>query len=264
MDNYIIQRLLADRTTGKNIIWASGDTPQAEITVDDVSGIIPRCQKPKEIQKGRTKSKAEVYTPVWVVNKMVNSVDREWFGRPNAFNVPSKNDKSWTPTYRVDFGGKDWRDYVMSTRLEITCGEAPYLTTPYDTETGEPIDIKQRVGMYDRKLRVVSENCDTPLKWYDWAVKATEATFGYEFQGDSLWLARCNLLYAFTHAYQVKWGVMPSPEKIDHIAGILSWNIWQMDGLKDCVPLTDTPALILDRQAHRVVEFRSLKGASKE
>lgn len=34
-----------------------------------------------------------------------------------------------------------WQTYVDSRRLEITCGEAPYLTTRYDVETGELIPV---------------------------------------------------------------------------------------------------------------------------
>jgi hypothetical protein len=29
--------------------------------------------------------------------------------------------------------GKTWQDYVRDTRLEISCGEAPYITSRYDT-----------------------------------------------------------------------------------------------------------------------------------
>ena len=46
-------------------------------------------------------------------------------------------------------------------RLEISCGEAPYLVSRYDTVMGETIPISQRIGLLDRKLRVVSENTDT-------------------------------------------------------------------------------------------------------
>lgn len=93
---------------------------------------------------------------------------------------------------------------------------------------------------------------------------ATEATFGYEWAGDNLYLARRNLLTAFCEAYRDKFCVDPTPEMVDHIAGILSWNIWQMDGLTDCVPMTDIPAKILDRETHKVIEFRSLKGGDTQ
>ena len=259
----IIEQLLLDRTRSMemthNIIWATGDQPMAEITEADTHSIVPRCQKPKDIQRGRTKSKAEVFTPVWVVNQMVNHADAVWFERENVFNVPSEDEHTWTPTDRVDFGTKDWREYVTSNRLEITCGEGAFLTTRYDNATGEPIPINQRVGMLDRKLRVVSENCDTPYHWFLWARKALESTFGYEYQGDSLYLARRNVLEAVCEACEAKWGDGLTIEQMDTLVGIITWNLWQMDGLTDCVPMTDIPARILDRETHRVIEFRSLK-----
>lgn len=260
----IIEQLLLDRTrsTGMthNIIWAAGDNPMAEISEKDTHNIVPRCRKPKEVQRGRTKNKAEVFTPVWVVNQMVNLVDAEWFGRENVFNTPSEDGKSWTPTDRVDFGTKDWREYVTSNRLEITCGEGAFITTRYDNATGEPIPISQRVGMLDRKLRVVSENCHNYCSWYKWACKALESTYGYEYQGDSLYLARRNVLEAVIEAHKDRWGEGLTIQQLDHITGIITWSLWQMDGLNDCVPMTDIPARILDRETHRVIEFRSLKG----
>ena len=49
---------------------------------------------------------------------------------------------------------------MLSKRLEITCGEAPYIASRYDTVSGEPIEIKRRIGILDRKLRVVTENAE--------------------------------------------------------------------------------------------------------
>ncbi len=54
-----------------------------------------------------------------------------------------------------------WEDYIDSKRLEITYGEAPYLVSRYDASTGEMIDIHKRIGILDRKLRVVNENVNT-------------------------------------------------------------------------------------------------------
>lgn len=67
-------------------------------------------------------------------------------------------------------------------RLEITCGEAPYLISRYDTTTGETIPLEQRIGLLDRKLRVVSENTSTSGEWLEWAQEAYKSTYGYEWQ----------------------------------------------------------------------------------
>ena len=69
---------------------------------------------------------------------------------------------------------KTWKDYVDSKRLEITCGEAPYIVSRYDVETGEVIEISRRVGILDRKLRVVNENAITEDEWMKWALRAVQ------------------------------------------------------------------------------------------
>ena len=45
---------------------------------------------------------------------------------------------------------------MVDNRMEITCGEAPYLVSRYDTTTGEPIPIGRRIGLLDRKLCVIN------------------------------------------------------------------------------------------------------------
>ena len=70
---------------------------------------------------------------------MNNHCDDEWFGRADVFN--HQEGQVWTvSTDPVTFPeGKDWKQYVDSRRLEITCGEAPYIVSRYDTSTGEII-----------------------------------------------------------------------------------------------------------------------------
>lgn len=87
-----------------------------------------------------------------------------------------------------------WTDYVLSTRLEISCGEAPYLVSRYDTITGQPINIIDRIGILDRKIRVINENTYTENDWMYWVLKAYQSIYGFELQGDNLLLARENLL----------------------------------------------------------------------
>lgn len=125
---------------------------------------------------------------------------------------------------------------MRDTRLEITCGEAPYLCSRYDTVSGTIIPIKERIGLLDRKLRVVSENTDKSGDWLEWAKTALENTYGYEFQGDSLLIARETAFLTFIEYYREKFGCDVPPQSINGIAYIVSWNIWQMDGLSDTVP----------------------------
>lgn len=135
-------------------------------------------------------------------------------------------------------GSNQWHKYVLSKRIEITCGEAPYLVSPYDTTTGKIIPINQRIGQLDRKLRVINENMNSERYWFEWVIKAYQSTYGYEYQGDNLLLARENLLYTFIDNYKFKFGKEPNIQKQKKIAQIITWNIWQMDGLSDCAPFS--------------------------
>ena len=85
-----------------------------------------------------------MFTPCWVCNEQNNLVDTQWFGRGDVFNRP--DGQTWTATEeRVEFPEKaslSWKKYVDARRLEISCGEAPYLVSRYDTVTGEFTDNK--------------------------------------------------------------------------------------------------------------------------
>lgn len=132
--------------------------------------------------------------------------------------------------------GKRWQAYVDSRRLEICCGEAPFLCSRYDAATGEPIPVERRIGLLDRKLRVVSENAGSEADWQRWARRAFESVYGYEYQGDSLLLARANLLLSYAEHRQRRWGAPAGDAELRAIAEVISWNLWQMDGLKRTVP----------------------------
>lgn len=249
LDSTLLNILLKDNSSGKNIIWATDDytqydetyTKDRQITVFSVTGkngtiIKPRVEKTKQEQLTRVRDKAEVFTPSWICNKQNNLVDNAWFGRENIFNV--EQEKTWTATQdKITFpDGKTWQDYVKANRLEISCGEAPYLASRYDTVSGNTIPVKERIGLLDRKLRIVSENVDDEQEWYEWAKQAVKSVYGYEWQGDNVLLARENLLFTFSDYYEDKFNKKPSKDWLREIAEILSWNIWQMDGLKFVIP----------------------------
>ena len=157
LDKKLLSTLLKDRSSGKNIIWATdnysshgfGYRSHDYITVESITDyhgniIKPRIEKSKNEQTERIRDKAEVFTPSWICNKQNNLVDNAWFGRQNVFNI--ETEKGWiTNVEAIEFpsqDGKTWEDYVYSPRLEITCGEAPYLVSRYDTTTGKFIPIQ--------------------------------------------------------------------------------------------------------------------------
>ena len=245
----ILDKLLIDKTTSKRIIWATDGYSEYgenycdrfEITPGALAGINPvliqpRAFKALETQQQRTKSKAEVFTPSWIVNKMVNHLDEEWFGRPDVFNI--EKDQTWeTETEKVDFQGKKWKDYVDRSVLEITCGEAPFIVSRYNASTGEIIPVEARIGILDRKLRIVTENTDNEEDWVKWAKRAYESVYGYEYQGDNLLIGRINLLMTFVDYYQSVWNKEADKDLLTTITNIITWNFWQMDGLNGTVPL---------------------------
>lgn len=214
-----------------------------QITVESITGyhgniIKPRSEKSKKEQQERIRKKAEVFTPSWICNKQNNLVDNEWFGTDFVFN--EEIGKTWIATAEpIVFPtatGKTWQDYINDVRLEITCGEAPYLVSRYDAVTGCAIELSQRIGLLDRKLRVVGENTQSEKEWLKWAIKACQNIYGYEWQGDNVLLARENLLFTFIDYYKAKFDEDPANDIIKKIATICSWNIWQMDGLKFVIP----------------------------
>lgn len=220
----LLKILLKDRTTKKNIVWAThsyellrkGFAPSDRITPSRVTGayanlIQPRSEKSKYEQKDRTKIRAEVFTPTWLVEKQNGYVEAE-------------------------LEALDLEDYIQLRWLEITCGEAPYMVTRYDTVTGEEIPLSERVGFLDRKLQRISREVSDEAAFYELVKKAYRASYGYEYQGDSLLLARENLLATFEDYYLAKTGNQPRLEQKKEIATIISYNVFQMDGLKKISP----------------------------
>lgn len=240
----LLDKLLVDKTTKKNIMWATNAycslgaryerneaiTPEL-ITGPNASVIKTRARIAMEQQSERTRQHAEVFTPLWICRKMNDYADEVWFGSSEVFFREGR------PTPEVVFPPKkDWKKYVDSKRLEITCGEAPYLVSRYDVETGEMIPIPKRVGLLDRKLRVVNENAQDETEWLEWAVRAFQVTYGFEFQGDNVLIARVNLLMTFEEYLQARWEREPSEAEWEKFINIIVWNIWQMDGLSGTIP----------------------------
>ena len=182
--NVVSEILLHDFNTGKKIF--DGDTDK----------IIPRAQKSVDEKILRTRSIAEVFTPVTVVKFMVDNLELE-----NIF----------------------WQNRVESKCLEVACGEAPFITTRYDAESGEEIPAAERVGILDRKFQAIPKNV---VDKFGYAVRAVQSCYGYELQADSLLIARANVLLSF-----VDFVGDCSVDELRDVAEIISKNFWLMDGL---------------------------------
>lgn len=225
----LLNILLIDRTTKKNIIWATDSYEERGkeylskkyIMPELVTGrngmlIQPRAAKSLIEQRHRTKDKAEVFTPLKIVDKINKAVENK---------LPNKN---------------NWQEYVSELKLEITCGEAPFMVSRYDptAHTGKLIKLDRRVGFLDKKLKIVSKYCQDKKEWIFWAKEAFKASYGYEWQGDNILLARENLLYTFIDYYKAKYKQIPTLKIQEEFAEIISWNIFQMDGLKYVIPMS--------------------------
>ena len=234
----LLKRLLEDKTTKTNIIWATDAyidkgtrfERNQEIKVELITGehsdvIKNRARKELEHQAERTKQHAEVFTPLWICKQMNDLTDDGWFERQDNIEAA-----------RILVKKRKWEDYVDSRKLEITCGEAPYLVSRYDVSSGESITVSERIGILDRKLRVVNENTDNENDWMKWVIRAYQSTYGYEFQGDNLLIARVNLLMTFEEYLEDRWKRKPTIKEYQNIANIITWNIWQMDGLSCTIP----------------------------
>jgi len=247
----VLPILLKDKTTKRNIIWATASyasmgeyyTDSAQMTVNALrnmgaNSIQPRILKTQEDQQKRTRTHGEVQTPAWLCCRMNDYLDTTWFERENVFNT--QDGQAWVSAEgRIVFPKhrhSSWRQYIDSRRLEITCGEAPFIVSRYDAATGEAIPIERRIGMLDRKLRIVGENANGEQEWVKWAIRAIQSVYGYEYQGDNLLIARINVLMTFVEYMEALWRRKPTEKELKTISYIIAWNFWQMDGLTGMVP----------------------------
>lgn len=212
LDKQINEILLKEHTSGEKL----------NVNPDEV---VPRYSKNVYVQTARTKEKAEVFTPVEIVKKMNDYVDK-------------------------DFNGSD-EDYIKRRVLEVTCGEGPFLTTRYDTSSGRHIEIVERVGLLDRKLQRITT--DDEKEWYRLAKLALKSTYGYEWQEDSLFLARMNVLLAVVESFTTKFG--KDPTEVKKWAEIVSYNLFRMDGVSMCLPETEIPAKIMNWDTGNMERF---------
>lgn len=212
LDKQINEILLKEHTSGGKL----------NVNPDEV---VPRYSKNVDVQTARTKEKAEVFTPIEIVKKMNDSVDK-------------------------DFNGSD-EDYIKRRVLEVTCGEGPFLTTRYNASSGRHIKICERVGLLDRKLQRITT--DDEKEWYRLAELALKSTYGYEWQEDSLFLARENVFLAVVESFILKFG--KEPTEVKKWAEIVSYNIFRMDGVTMCLPETEIPVKIMNWDTGEMERF---------
>lgn len=64
----------------------------------------------------------------------------------------------------------------------------------------------------------MNENTTTNEEWLKWALQAYQSTYGYEYQGDNLLIARMNLLLTFVDYYKERIGAEPDKVLLNEVA----------------------------------------------
>lgn len=251
--------LLRDWASGRGLLWMNG-ADEGEILPGDLSSgrIAPRWAKAREARKARTAYAAEVFTPSFACARQNEIADRDWAARhgisspdgsPMVFteSLPGKRWASRDDSSLAEMLGGCWEEYVSSPVMESCCGEGPYMCSPYDTTDGRDIPVSERVGLLDRKLRLCGLFAgESPASWLEAAASALKACYAYEWQGDSLALARLNALSTAMDFMLDRFpgaGSSPSfPGLLPPLAEIISKNMVQMDGMSWCVPMSCSPS----------------------
>ena len=223
----LLSLLLKDHTTGKNIKWGTDSyinhgysfRNDQEIKLNLITGwydgfIRPRVDKDLDDQLERQRNRAEVFTPSWVIKLQVEA---------------ALEDMKELPI----------QDFIQTKWIEITCGEAPYMVNRYDMETGDVIPLNKRSGFIDVKFKRLNKEIEIEDEWVKLALEIYKASYGYEYQGDSLLLARENLILTFIDNFFYMFGAFPNDKLLLEITKIVSINVFQMDGLTYEVPYSD-------------------------
>ena len=232
-----VDLLLFDHNTDENIIWATDDPSIRQNPIDpsELYKIEPRFMKSKERRARRTKERAEVFTPPDVCKLQNDLILKHWIDLP-------------------------LEQFIDAKFLEITCGEAPYLVSRYNVVDGTPIELDDRVGLLDRKLQSINRHVDDQSRWFDLARRAFQSIYGYEFQGDNLLIARCNLFLTAEEFYQSKFRAELPHDFSNELVDIITWNLFQYDGLNNCRPFDEYDGVF--KGSCKVMDWKA--GASDE
>jgi hypothetical protein len=185
-----------------------------------------RCDKPKAEQRARTKRRAEVFTPTSVVAFMNDHAEAA------KCNVPVE-----------ELDTVSWRDRIQLRALDSCCGEGAFTTTLYDPITGEDIPEPERVGILDRKLRLVVEHAPMSLA-PRYLLTALRTSYACDIMGDNVILARMNVYLAWLEAYRRAMGTPPSIAEMNEACEVICGTVMQVDALTGMLPASDLRAVI--------------------
>lgn len=234
----LLTPLLFDHTHQSNIVFVTdnyenaGCQPSSEITSDNVFVLNIRALKNKDVKDARTKNQAEVYTPVKIVREMLDALEEE-----------SKDD--------FETG----EAFIDATILEITCGEGAFIATRYEPDTGIIIPVPERTGAFDRKMQMAYKSSNSYESFEALALRALKATYAYELQGDSLLIARVNMLMDFIEHCGEYYSQRPEPCVLMQAAEIITLNLFQMDGLTGRTPKVSSDKAVNELDMFEIQEI---------
>lgn len=267
----VLDTLLRDQTLSgpdpqqyHNIRWLTADyaaqgegyAADDEMRVACLSGRQAWLVLPRAL---RVPQPADAGLDTWQLNAQLNAEEREWFDGHDVFNVENP-DHTWSVTRSpIQFprAYHRWRDYILLPHTVAPCGEGELITSRYDLGTQCFLPTLQRIGLLDRKLRIVTERCRESKDWLHAAKAALASIYGYALRGDEVFLCRQAMLYTLIEWYLSAFDRRPQRQTLLLWARIISWNVWQMDASSLCVPGTSIYCLVRNwrRFANRSNKF---------
>lgn len=217
-NKHVINELMADQTTGENITWGVQPSYIQRVAAHEFI----KYQDLKRIARGHNRN---VHYPLPSNYRyFINAGIPEELLNPNYVSDGSRK----TITHEVSFLRKKW--------MEADCAEGFTLATVYAPASGRILPVNERTGFIDIKLNLISRLCDSPDAWIILARYAVGSCYGFEVNGDNLFLTRINVLSSILDFFKNKFDSPLNFQEVEEFANIISWNIFQLDGYTHSIP----------------------------
>lgn len=224
----VVRILLRDYTTNESIVWGTASYGYDENSHIDAN----------DIMSGKVRLK-----PVY----------RE-FGKDSLIpieQVKKDNDEMF------DVTGKSSEEIICMKSFERHCNDAPHTVSLYDESTGDIVMLPFREGLLDRKMALINS---LPLthdetNWKVCTSNALMSSYGYEYRGDHLYMARRNILCDVIDWYEDKFGKDIGVDMMKEFADIISRNFVQMNESRGCIPFTDIKTRIMKWSTGEMIEL---------
>ena len=233
IDESVLETLLTDKSTRRPLVWPSGpEHPAAWMSRDDLLRPDKNAEDPQAEQ-------AEFLE--W--NRKLNSLDAAWFGHEPAFNTESAS--GWqTLSEPVAFDDPfHWKKYVIRPVFLFQAGRGQALVFRPFALGAQPMPYEKRMGILDRRLRIISENTREESEWLRWAESALQSLYGTDSSPLSIFQARLSAIMAVREAYAQRFGAQLPVREEKYMVTTLCWNLFQMDPVTGCsFPVEEKPA----------------------